>query len=242
MIKTLVAANKSEKMPFKVPQQSIPVQMIYPDGTWQVGLKHSKTWRFTDINYASASEADQKRIFKSYCGVINSLPTDASCKITIVNHRLNPVDFKRTMLMKDQGDGLDHYRHESNQILLGRATLSNNLVQDKTLQSPSRNERKRTARTIFPVWTPISPRASTNWPPTLPFSATRIACGCSTISSVPVRSSFTVSTGKLFCKAAPASRTSSVRMDCRSRNIKTKRHMVLQQISTNILKNNCSVI
>lgn len=146
MIKTLVAANKSEKVPFKVPktvQQSIPVQMIYPDGTWQVGQKHSKTWRFTDINYASASEADQRRIFKSYCGVINSLPTDASCKITIVNHRLNPVDFERTMLMKDQGDGLDHYRHESNQILLDRATLSNNLVQDKyiTVSIPQRKKK-----------------------------------------------------------------------------------------------------
>lgn len=56
MIKTLVAANKSEKVPFKVPktvQQSIPIEVIYPDGIWQVGMKHSKTWRFSDINYGN---------------------------------------------------------------------------------------------------------------------------------------------------------------------------------------------
>ncbi|MBR6120095.1 MAG: DUF87 domain-containing protein [Oscillospiraceae bacterium] len=146
MIKTLAAANKSEKVPFRVPktvQQSIPIERIYPDGTWLVGRKHSRTWRFTDINYASASDADQKRIFKGYCAVINSLPTDASCKITIVNHRLNPVDFERTMLMKDRSDGLDQYRHEKNRLLMDRASLSNNLVQDKyiTISIPQRKKK-----------------------------------------------------------------------------------------------------
>lgn len=146
MIKTLVAANKSEKVPFKVPktvQQSVPIEVIYPDGIWQVGQKHSKTWRFTDVNYASASDKDRKSIFKAYCAVINSLPTDAGCKITIVNHRLNPVDFERSMLMPDQGDGLDHYRHESNRILLDRAKLSNNLIQGKyiTVSIPLRSHK-----------------------------------------------------------------------------------------------------
>ncbi len=146
MIKTLAAANKAEKVPFRVPktvQQSIPIERIYPDGTWLVGRKHSRTWRFTDINYASASDADQKRIFKGYCAVINSLPTDASCKITIVNHRLNPVDFERTMLMKDRSDGLDQYRHEKNRLLMDRASLSNNLVQDKyiTVSIPRRKKK-----------------------------------------------------------------------------------------------------
>lgn len=146
MIKTLAAANKAEKVPFRVPktvQQSIPIERIYPDGTWLVGRKHSRTWRFTDINYASASDADQTRIFKGYCAVINSLPTDASCKVTIINHRLNPVDFERTMLMKDRDDGLDQYRHEKNRLLMDRATLSNNLVQDKyiTISIPQRKKK-----------------------------------------------------------------------------------------------------
>ena len=59
MIKSLVAANRSEKEKFRIPksvQQSIPIRRIYTDGIWQVGNKHSKTWRFADINYAAASE------------------------------------------------------------------------------------------------------------------------------------------------------------------------------------------
>ena len=53
MIKTLEAANRSEKTSFRIPksvQESIPIQRIYSDGIFQVGRKHSKTWRFADVN------------------------------------------------------------------------------------------------------------------------------------------------------------------------------------------------
>ena len=144
MIKALIAANKSERDKFKIPrsvQQSIPIKCIYEDGTWLVGRKHSRTWRFSDVNYAAASEDDRRGIFLSYGGVLNSLPTDAAAKITIINRRLNPVDFERTILMKERGDGLDKYRRESNRILTQRAAESNNLVQEKyiTLSIPQRN-------------------------------------------------------------------------------------------------------
>ena len=134
MIKALHEANRSERVPFRIPrsvQQSIHIQRIYADGIWQVGSKHSKTWRFSDINYAAASDEDRRSIFLSYGGVLNSLPTDAAAKITIINRRLNPVDFRRTILMKERGDGLDQYRQESNRILTQRAAESNNLVQEK---------------------------------------------------------------------------------------------------------------
>ena len=44
----------------------------------EVGRKHSRTWRFTDVNYAAAAEDDQRGIFLSYGGVLNSLPTDTA--------------------------------------------------------------------------------------------------------------------------------------------------------------------
>ncbi len=134
MIKSLMAANKSEQEKFKIPrsvQQSIPIRCIYEDGIWLVGKKHSRSWRFADVNYAAASDEDQRSIFLSYGAVLNSLPTDATTKITIINRRLNPVEFERKILMKDCGDGLDHYRHEANDILTQRAAESNNLVQEK---------------------------------------------------------------------------------------------------------------
>ena len=143
LIKSLAAANKSERDKFTIPrsvQRSIPIKRIYGDGIWQVGRKHSRTWRFTDVNYAAASEDDQRGIFLSYGGVLNSLPTDAAAKVTIINRRLNPVDFERAMLMKERGDGLDKYRREANAILTQRAAESNNLVQEKyiTLSIPQR--------------------------------------------------------------------------------------------------------
>lgn len=143
MIKSLLAANKSEKDRFVIPrsvQQSIPIRCVYSDGIWHTGRKHSRTWRFADINYAAASEEERRSIFLSYCAVLNSLPTDAAAKITIINRRINPMDFQRQILMKERGDELDRYRRESNQILTRRAAESNNLVQEKyiTLSIPQR--------------------------------------------------------------------------------------------------------
>ena len=152
MIKSLVAANKSEKDKFFIPrsvQQSIPIKCLYADGIWQVGRKHSRTWRFSDVNYAAASNEDRRSIFLSYGGVLNSLPTDAAAKITIINHRLNPVDFQRTILMKERGDELDKYRRESNGILTRRAAESNNLVQEKYITLSIAQRRIEETRAYF---------------------------------------------------------------------------------------------
>ena len=134
MLKTLAAANRSERTAFKIPhsvQQTIPIQRIYRDGIWQVNGKFSQTWRFADINYTLASYEDQKEMFTAYCAVLNSLPTDATTKITINNRRLNSADFHKSVLMREQGDGLDLYRREYNAVLMDKAAGSNNLVQDK---------------------------------------------------------------------------------------------------------------
>jgi len=144
MIKTLAAANRSERERFKIPrsvQQSIPVQRIFRDGIWQSGGKFTQTWRFADINYSLASHEDQEDMFRSYCAVLNSLPTDATTKITINNRRLNGADFKRSVLMQQKGDCLDVYRREYNGVLTEKAAVSNNLIQDKyiTVSVPRKN-------------------------------------------------------------------------------------------------------
>ena len=100
MIKSLAAANKSEREPFTIPrsvQETIPIKRIYGDGIFLVGNKHSKSWRLTDVNYAAASDEEQRNIFLAYGGVLNALPTDAATKITIINRRLNPADFERSL-------------------------------------------------------------------------------------------------------------------------------------------------
>lgn len=143
MIKTLSAAERSERYKFFIPrsvQQSIPVRRLYDGGVWQVGTRHSKSWRISDVNYAAASDEDRETIFRSYQSVLNALPTDAAAKITIVNHRLNPADFERTVLMRTRGDALDRYRAEYNKILTDKVGAGNDLVQEKyvTVSIPQR--------------------------------------------------------------------------------------------------------
>lgn len=152
MIKTLIAANRSEREKFNVPrsvQQSIPIRRIYKDGIWQVGEKYSRTWRFTDINYAVAGEDDQRIMFQSYSGVLNSLPTEAISKITICNRRHNQKEFERMMLMTEQGDGLDRYRKEANQIVMSSAVGRDNLMQDKYITVSASKKNIEDARTLF---------------------------------------------------------------------------------------------
>ena len=152
MIKTLIAADRSERERFRIPrsvQQSIPIQKIYRDGIWQTGGKFSRTWRFADINYALASHEDQRDMFTAYCGALNSLPTDATTKITINNRRLNGADFQRSVLMRERGDSLDSYRREYNRVLTGKAAESNDLIQDKYITVSVARKNMDEARTFF---------------------------------------------------------------------------------------------
>ena len=152
MRKTLAAANRSERTGFKIPrsvQQSIPIQRVYRDGIWQVHGTYSQTWRFSDINYSLASYEDQRDMFTAYCGVLNSLPTDAVTKITIHNRRLNSSDFQHSVLMRECGDDLDKYRREYNRVLTEKAAASNNLIQDKYITVSVARKSAEEARAFF---------------------------------------------------------------------------------------------
>ena len=152
MIKSLISANRTEREKFRVPasvQKSIPIKRIYRDGIWGVGTKFSRTWSFTDINYAVAANEDQKEMFLSYCGVLNSLPTEATAKISICNRRHNQQEFERTMLVQERGDALDKYRRELNTIITGSTAGSNNLMQDKYITISAAKKNIEEARTFF---------------------------------------------------------------------------------------------
>ncbi len=190
MMKSLLAANRSEKDSFRIPhsvQQSIPIRRIFTDGIWQVGQKYSKTWRFSDINYAASSMDDRRSIFRSYGAVLNSLPTDATAKITIINRRLNPVDFQRTMLMPESGDGLDYYRGEYNQIILDKAAESNNLVQEKYITLSIGCAKSSRRAHISGASMPTCPPALGGWIPALTRSPAPTGCGSCMISSAPAK-------------------------------------------------------
>ena len=135
MIKTISTMLKQDKEKFVVPkgvQDVIPIKIIYDDGIFKVGKdKYSKSFKFTDINYAVASREDKEAMFLEYSELLNSFDSGATTKITINNRRLNRLDFEKTILIEEKDDNLNEYRKEYNKILLDKATGSNAIVQDK---------------------------------------------------------------------------------------------------------------
>ena len=131
MIKTLSKAQKMEREKFRIPrsvQDAIPIHRIYADGIFRVGNQYSKTWSFTDINYAIAGKEDKTAMFLDYSELLNALDSGASAKITIYNRRINKAEFERSVLLPDKDDGLDEYRHEFNQMLTAQVTGTSNSI------------------------------------------------------------------------------------------------------------------
>ncbi len=153
MIKTLSNLFKQDKEKFVVPkgvQDCIPIYAIYDDGIFRVGRdKYSKTFKFTDINYAVASREDKEAMFLEYSELLNSLDSGATTKLTINNRRLNRLDFEKTILIPEAGDKLDMYREEYNKMLLDTATGANATVQDKYVTISINKKNVEDARTYF---------------------------------------------------------------------------------------------
>ena len=151
-MRKLFKGRSTERDAFRIlrsVQQSIPIKRIYKDGVFQVSGRFSKTWRFFDINYAVASPEKQMELFLGYCGVLNSLPIDAGIKLTLVNRQLNRQEFSRNLLMAYRQDGRDYMRREYNDILLDKASGSNNLVQEKYITVSVAKRSIEEARTFF---------------------------------------------------------------------------------------------
>lgn len=153
MIKTLSILLKQDKERFVVPkgvQDVIPVKAIYDDGIFQVGRdKFTRSFKFTDINYAVASREDKEAMFLEYSELLNSFDSGATTKITINNRRLNRLDFEKTILMPLKGDALDEYREEYNKMLLERATGANAYTQEKYITISVNKKNVEEARSYF---------------------------------------------------------------------------------------------
>lgn len=153
MIKTLKNLFKQDKERFLIPngvQDVIPIRKIYDDGVFQVGDdKFSKTYKFTDINYAVASREDKETMFLEYSELLNSFDSGATTKITINNRRLNRVDFEKNILIPLTGDALDEYRKEYNSMLLEKAIDANAITQEKYITISVNKKSVEEARNYF---------------------------------------------------------------------------------------------
>lgn len=133
-MKAIKQVLRQDKEPYRIPkrvQDIIPIKRIWSDGIFLAGTRYCKSFKFTDINYMVASEAEQKKMFLSYAALVNSLDCGATTKITINNRHLNRKNFEDAVLMKMEFDGLDHFRDEYNTVIMDKATAGNGIIQEK---------------------------------------------------------------------------------------------------------------
>ncbi len=153
MIKTLQNTLKQDREWLSVPrsvQDTIPIKRIWPEGIFQFGSKFSKTIKFSDINYAIAAKEDKTAMFLGYSELLNALDCGSATKITINNKRLNRQDFADKMLLPLQGDTLDGYRNEYNNMLTEKVSGAvNSVVQERYITLSVHKKNIEEARVFF---------------------------------------------------------------------------------------------
>ena len=88
MLKTLKNIRRRDTDKFMIPhsvQEVIPIRTVWKSGILLVGQnRYSRTWQFSDINYALAGEEDQKSMLLGYSALLNLCDSNADTKLSIV--------------------------------------------------------------------------------------------------------------------------------------------------------------
>ena len=134
MLKKLKGLLRRDPEQFRIPrsvQEVIPIRTVWKSGIFLVGSnRYSRTWQFSDINYALAGEEDQKSMLLGYSGLLNLCDSNASTKFSVVTRKLNRRDFEDYIMIPYANDGHDHYRREYNAMLLEKASHASGMIRD----------------------------------------------------------------------------------------------------------------
>ena len=100
-------ARHREKNYFKRPrstQDLIPVDTVYPDGMFLSNVNlYSKSYRFSDINYQIAGQAEKEGIIRDMRALAKGCTPGEMSQITIVNRHINRELLER-LQYAEQGD------------------------------------------------------------------------------------------------------------------------------------------
>ena len=89
-------------------------------------------------------------MFLGYSDLLNALDTGATTKLTIQNKHINRKRFEETILLPMQGDDLDVYRQEYNQMLVDKISdTSSSIVQERYLTISTHKRNIEDARSFF---------------------------------------------------------------------------------------------
>lgn len=152
MIKGYERLKKQEKEKIKIPksaQDIIHVDVIYKDGIFKIGNKFTKTYRFSDINFAIASKEEKEGMFLDYSELLNSLDSSTIAKITINNRKIDLNQFKENILIQEQNDDRDELSREYNDMLLEHLEKCNGIEQEKYITISVFKDNIKDARAYF---------------------------------------------------------------------------------------------
>ncbi len=79
--------------------------------------------------FKQAAGEDKTQMFLGYSELLSALDTGATTKLTIHNRRINRQNFAGSILRPMQGDPLDGFRQEYNEMLLSKITGSAGSIQ-----------------------------------------------------------------------------------------------------------------
>lgn len=110
--------NKSLKTKPTSAQETIPYKRVYTNGIIEVenGV-FSRSYPLKDIDFSTASDEDEERIFIGFTDFLNALNPTQPLQINIFNKPMDKQKFRTELLMEGKNDDYNHYRDEYNKML-----------------------------------------------------------------------------------------------------------------------------
>ena len=105
-------------------------------------------WRFSDINYEVASNAEQEEMFLAHSAILNGLPTDATAKISIFNRKIQNNTIEK-IIVPVSDERYKKYIKELEELLSDKMAESNNIVHEKYITISAEKKNIKEARTYF---------------------------------------------------------------------------------------------
>lgn len=123
MIRTLKRAQLLDREGYRVPRTTrdiVPVRALWRDGIFLCGNRYTRTYRFSDINYETASSERKAALMDRWCEILNALDPGAAVKLTLSSYRPDRGKRLAACSMPLRGDFRDLYRMEYNRMVSDR--------------------------------------------------------------------------------------------------------------------------
>ena len=103
MIKSLTTLHRRDREKLTIPhsaQEILGIKCVWKDGIMLVGKDlYSKTFSFTDINFAVASDEEKCKLLDLYASILNAMEVAEHSYINLHNRRFKDRDLSRDILL-----------------------------------------------------------------------------------------------------------------------------------------------